>query len=83
MNGWYLDCFAFFASVCLFVRLFVCAFALITCAIYYIIRYYATAVYTFGGLQAKLQQMKVVLDCLDGENLVGSSKDPGFLAYSY
>ncbi len=26
----------------------------------------------FGGLQAKLQQMKVVLCCLDGENVVGS-----------
>ena len=25
----------------------------------------------FGGLQAKLQQMKVVLCCLDGENVVG------------
>ena len=24
----------------------------------------------FGGLQAKLQQMKVVLCCLDGENVV-------------
>ena len=28
----------------------------------------------FGGLQAKLQQMKVVLCCLDGENVVGSLK---------
>ena len=39
----------------------------------------------FGGLQAKLhvQQMKVVLCCLDGENVVGSCEDPGFLAYSY
>ena len=37
----------------------------------------------FGGLQAKLQQMKVVLCCLDGENVVGSRKDPGFLAHSY
>ena len=36
-----------------------------------------------GGLQAKLQQMKVVLCYLDGENLIGSRKDPGFLAYSY
>ena len=26
----------------------------------------------FGGLRAKLQQMKVVVCCLDGENLVGS-----------
>ena len=37
----------------------------------------------FGGLQAKVQQMKVVLCCLDGENVVGSREDPGFLAYSY
>ena len=37
----------------------------------------------FGGLQAKLQQMKVVLCCLDGKNVVGSRKHPGSLAYSY
>ena len=37
----------------------------------------------FGGLRAKLQQMKVVLCCLDGENVVGSRKDPGLVAYSY
>ena len=37
----------------------------------------------FGGLQAKLQQMKVVLCCLDGENVVASREDPGSLAYSY
>ena len=37
----------------------------------------------FGGLQAKLQQMKVVLCCLDFENVVGNRKDPGVLAYSY
>ena len=37
----------------------------------------------FGGLQAKLQQMKVLLCCLDGENVVGSRKDSGFLVYSY
>jgi len=36
----------------------------------------------FGGLQAKLKQMKVVL-CLDGENVVGSRKDPVLVAYSY
>ena len=28
----------------------------------------------FGGLQAKLQQMKVVLCCLDGENVVGKER---------
>ena len=36
----------------------------------------------FGRLQAKLQQMKVVLCCLD-EDVVGSRDDPGFLAYCY
>ena len=37
----------------------------------------------FGGLQAKLQQTKVVVCCLDDENLVGSHKDPVLVAYSY
>ncbi len=37
----------------------------------------------FGGLQAKLQQTKVVVSCLDGENLVGSRKDPVLVAYNY
>ena len=37
----------------------------------------------FGGLRAKLQQMKVVLCCLDGESVVGSRKDPVLVAYSY
>ena len=37
----------------------------------------------FGGLQAKLQQMKAVLCCLDGENIVGSRKDPDFVVYRY
>ena len=37
----------------------------------------------FGGLQAKLQQMKVAVSCLDGENLVGSRKDPVLVTYSY
>ncbi len=37
----------------------------------------------FGGLRTKLQQVKVVLCCLDGENLVGSRKDPVLVAYSY
>ena len=37
----------------------------------------------FGSLRANLQQMKVVLCCLDGENVVGSRKDPVLVAYSY
>ena len=49
------------------------------------VQYYITSYVTmqlqciaaFGGLQAKLQQMKVVLCCLDGKNVVGSRKDPG------
>ena len=70
----------FFLLYC-FYCLFVCASALITCAKYYVIRYYATAVYSsfwkFAG------QAKVVLCCLDGENVVGSRKDPVLVAYSY
>ena len=42
---------------------------LITCAICYIIRYMQLQyIAVFGGLQAKLQQMKVVVCCQDGEN---------------
>ena len=37
----------------------------------------------FGGLQTRLQQMKLLVRCLDGESVVGIRKDPGFLAYSY
>ena len=66
--------------VCLFVCLSVCLCVrtyhvrnvlrhtlLCNCSVY---------IAAFGGLQAKLQQMKVVLCCLDGDNLVGSRKDP-------
>ena len=35
-----------------------------------VLRYIAA----FEGLQAKLQQTKVVMCCLDGENLVGAVK---------
>ena len=37
----------------------------------------------FGGLRAKLQQMKVVLCCLDGESVVGSRKDPVLVTYNW
>ena len=57
----------------LFPRLFVCLFVCLVT-----MQLQCTA--AFGGLQAKLQQMKVVLCCLDGENVVGSREDPGFLA---
>ena len=55
------------------------------CAIFYVIyvtmklRYRAA----FGGLRAKLLQTKVVVSCLDVENLVVSCKDPVLVAYSY
>ena len=71
----------------LFVCLFVCLFVRPHLSRAQYITSYVTmrlqCIAAFGGLQAKLQQMKVVLCCLDGENLVGSHKDPGFLAYSY
>ena len=71
--------------ICLFVCLFVCL-CVRTYHVRNILRHTllcncSTA--AFGGLQAKLQQMKVVLCCLDGENVVDSREDPGFLAYSY
>ena len=37
----------------------------------------------FGGLQAKLQQMKVVVCCLDGENLVDICKDSWRIATNW
>ena len=65
------DCFTFTA----FVR---------TYHVHNVIRYYATAVCSsFGGLQAKLQQVKAVVCCQGAENLVGSRKDPAFVAYNY
>ena len=70
-----------------FPRLFVCLFVCLCVRTYHVrsILSYVTmqlqCIAAFGGLQAKLQQMKVVLCCLDGENLIGSRKDPGFLAY--
>ncbi len=77
-----------------FPRLFVCLFVCLSvclCVRTYHVRNIITSCVTmplqctvaFEGLQAKLQQMKVVLCCLDGENVVGSREDPGFLAYSY
>ena len=65
--------------VCLFVRPHLSRAQYITS--YVTMQLQCTA--AFGGLQAKLQQMKVVLCCLDGENVVDSCEDPGFLAYSY
>ncbi len=64
--------------VCLFVRPHLSRAQYITS--YVTMQLQCTA--AFGGLQAKLQQMKVVLCCLDGENVVGSRKDPGYSAYT-
>ena len=76
-----------------FPRLFVCLFVCLSVIVrphlsraQYITSYVTMqlqCIAAFEGLQAKLQQMKVVLCCLDGENVVGSRKNPGFLAYSY
>ena len=75
-------------SVYFFVCLCVCTYHV---RIMYVICYYATAVYEsrsdfwlciysrFAG-HCKLQQMKVVVCCLHGENVVGSCKDPVFVA---
>ena len=49
----------------------------------YVTSYSTCIIVAYGGLQAKLQQMKVVVYCLDGENLVGSRKDPVFVVNSY
>ena len=69
--------------VCLFVCLSVCASALITCAKDYVIRYYATAVYSsfwrFAG-QATANEGSFVLP--RWRNVVGR-KDPVLVAYSY
>ena len=73
----------FSVFVCLFVCLSVCLH--FSCAQY--VTSYVTMqlqyIAAFGGLQAKLQQTKVVVSCLDDENLVGSRKDPVLVAYSY
>ena len=73
--------------VCLFVCLSVCLFVRPHLSRAQNITSYVTmqlqCIAAFGGLRAKLQQMKVVLCCLDGENVVGSRKDPVLVAYSY
>ena len=74
-----------------FPRLFVCLFVCLFVRPHLSRAQYITSYFTmqlqyiaaFGGLQAELQQMEVVLCCLDGESMVGSRKNPGFLAYSY
>ena len=73
----------------LFVCLFVCLFVRPHLSRAQYITSYVTmqlqCVAVFGGLRAKLQQIKVhvVLCCLDGENVVGSRKDPVLVTYSY
>ncbi len=72
-----------FLSVCLFVCLFVRPHLSHAPYIASYVTMQLQCIAAFGGLQAKLQQMEVVLCCLDGENVVGIRKDPGFLAHSY
>ncbi len=71
----------------LFVCLFVCLFVRPHLSRAQYITSYVTmqlqCIAAFGGLRAKLQQMKVVLCCLDGESVVGSRKDPVLVVYSY
>ena len=71
----------------LFVCLFVCLFVRPHLSRAQYITSYVTmqlqCIAAFGGLRAMLQQMKVVLCCLDGENVVGSRKDPVLVTYSY
>jgi len=73
--------------VCLFGCLLVCLFVPPHLSRVQYITSYVTmqlqCIAAFGGLQAELQRMKVVWCCLDGENVVGIHKEPGFLAYSY
>ena len=73
VNGWSKDCFTFSAFVCLFVRLHLSRAQYITSYVTMQLQCIAA----FGGLQAKLQQMKatVVLCC---ENVVSIRKDPSF-----
>ena len=66
-------------SVCLSVRPHLSRAQYVTSYVTVQLQYIIAA---FGGLQAKLQQSKVVVSCLDGENLVGSRKDPVLVAYS-
>ena len=70
-----------------FPRLFVCLFVRPHLSRVQYITSYVTmqlpCIAAFGGLLAKLQQMKEVVCCLDSENLVGSPKDPVFMAYCY
>ena len=71
-NGWSGDCFTFSTFVrflCLFVHLHLSHAQYVTSYVTMQLQY----VPAFGGLQAK--QMKVVVCCVDGENLVGSHKD--------
>ena len=71
----------------LFVCLFVCLFVRPHLSRAQYITSYVTmqlqCIAAFGDLRTKLQQMKVVLCCLDGEHVVGSRKDPVLVTYSY
>ena len=60
--------------VCLFVRPHLSRAQYVTSYVTVQLQYIAA----FGGLQAKLQQMKVVVSYPDGENVVGSRTGPVF-----
>ena len=65
-------------SACLFVHPHLSRAQYVTSYVTMQLQYIAA----FGGLQAKLQQIKVVVSCLDDENFVGSHKDSVLVAYS-
>ena len=77
-NGWFLR-LLYVLRVCLFVRPHLSSAQCITSYV----TMQLLCIGAFEGLLAKLQQMKEVVCCLDGENLVDSRKDPVFAAYSY
>ena len=68
---WSKDCFTFSAFVC-FVRPHLSRAQYVTSYVTKQLQCMAA----FGGLQGKLQQMKVIMCCPEGENLVGSRKYP-------
>ena len=79
MRKWVVLTLLYAFRVCLFVSLFVCPHLSRAQYVSMQLQYIAA----FGGFQAKLQQTKVVVSCLDGENLVGSRKDLVLVFYSY
>ena len=70
-------------SVCLFVRLHLSRVQYVTSYVTTLLQnIHVTGFWKFAG-QATANEGKVVVCCLDGVILVGSRKDPVFVAYSY